>query len=300
MPAKAEIDVSRGYELLDFGEGRKLERFGDFTTDRPSPAAEGSRRRRPNLWERAHFRFLKTRGETGEWKASRGGLPTEWTMRWAELTFRIRPNPSGNVGLFPEAATVWRALRPLRIEPEPPLRMLNLFAYTGGATLAAAAAGAHVVHVDSSAASVSVARENASLSGLAEAPIRWIVEDARKFVQREVRREQSYDLVLLDPPTWGHGPKGQAWRFEEDLDGLLDDAAALVRAAAGRIVLTGHAPGWDAERARRHLLERTKVVGATAHELSIAAADGRTLPAGWIAVASFAEQGRFSSERDDA
>jgi 23S rRNA (cytosine1962-C5)-methyltransferase len=263
MPAKAENDERAGYELLDFGEGRKLERFGDLTLDRPSPAAEAFPRRQPKLWDRADFRFRKLGGETGEWKANRSGLPAEWTIRWEGLTFRIRPNPSGNVGLFPEAANVWRSLESPHSGPSRPMRMLNLFAYTGGATLAAARTGAQVVHVDSSSASVTIARENASLSGLTEAPIRWIVEDARKFVQREVRREQSYDLVLLDPPTWGHGPKGQAWRFEEDLDALLDDVATLVRPAAGKIVLTGHAPGWDAERARRHLRDRYRSVRTT-------------------------------------
>lgn len=296
MPAKAEIVEREGYVLLDFGDGRKLERFGAFTVDRPSPAAEGLSRQDPKLWNQADFRFRKTRGETGEWKASRGGLPAEWTMRWDDLTFRIRPNPSGNIGLFPEAATVWRLLRS---SPARPLRMLNLFAYTGGATLAAAADGAEVVHVDSSATSVSVARDNAELSGLSTAPIRWIVEDARKFVQRELRREQSYDVVLLDPPTWGHGPKGQAWRFEEDLDGLLDDVAALVRPAQGRLLFTGHAPGWDAQRAERHLRERFRCEHASARELSIPAADGRRLPAGWLAVANFFRNGGNSSDRDD-
>jgi 23S rRNA (cytosine1962-C5)-methyltransferase len=296
MPAKAEIVEPRGYELLDFGEGRKLERFGDYTVDRPSPAAEGFPRREPKLWDRSDFRFRKLRGETGEWKASRSDPPAEWTLRWDDLVFRIRPNPSGNVGLFPEAATVWRLLRSL---PARPLRMLNLFAYTGGATLAAAANGAEVVHVDSSATSVSVARDNAELSGLAGAPIRWIVEDARKFVQRELRREQTYDVVLLDPPTWGHGPKGQAWRFEEDLDGLLDAASALVRPAKGRIVFTGHAPGWDAKRAERHLRERSGCERTSARELSIACAGGRRLPAGWLAVASFSKSDGTSSDRDD-
>lgn len=296
MPAKAENGERLSYELLDFGEGRKLERFGAYTVDRPSPPAEGFTRRAPKLWDRADFRFRKLRGETGEWKSNRGGLPAEWTMQWNDLTFRIRPNPSGNVGLFPEAATVWAALRSL---PTRPLRMLNLFAYTGGATLAAAAIGAEVVHVDSSATSVGIARDNAALSGLGEAPVRWIVEDARKFVQRELRRKQTYDVVLLDPPTWGHGPKGQAWRFEEDLDPLLEDVSALARPANGYVLFTGHAPGWDAERAGVHLRERAKCRHAFARELTLAAQDGRKLPAGWLAVASFSQDdGNFFEKND--
>lgn len=296
MSAKAEIVEPQAYELLDFGDGRKLERFGDFTIDRPSPAAEDFQRREPKLWDRADFRFRKLRGETGEWKPCRNGLPAEWTIRWersaffAPRFFRIRPNANGNVGLFPEAATVWHLIETSLHGWERPPRMLNLFAYTGGATVAAARTGAQVVHVDSSSASVAVARENAALSGLAEAPIRWIVEDARKFVKRELRRNQTYDLVLLDPPTWGHGPKGQAWRFEEDLDELLHDAASLVRPSKGKLVFTGHAPGWDADRAKQHLLERTDCGRSIGRELWIPASDGRRLPAGWMAAAVFADQ----------
>lgn len=297
MPAKAEIVEREGYELLDFGDGRKLERFGDFTIDRPSPAAEEFQRREPKLWDRSDFRFRKLRGETGEWKASRAGLPAEWTIRWdrSDLPipprlFRIRPNANGNVGLFPEAATVWHLVETSLIGWARQPRMLNLFAYTGGATLAAARAGAQVVHVDSSSASVAVARENATLSGVVDAPIRWIVEDARKFVKRELRRNQTYDLVLLDPPTWGHGPKSQAWRFEEDLDELIDDAAGLVRPSKGKLVLTGHAPGWNADRAKRHLQERTSCGRSVGRELWIPASDGRRLPAGWMAAAVFADE----------
>lgn len=305
MPAKAENVVPQSYELLDFGEGRKLERFGEFVVDRPSPAAEGFALQHEARWGQADYRFRKTRGETGDWKRRRSDLPAEWTLEWHRIVFNIRPNASGNVGLFPEAATVWSHLVDLLPAGDRPPRLLNLFAYTGGATLAAACAGAEVVHVDSSAASVAVARENAAASGLAEAPIRWIVEDARKFVERERRRGQTYDFVLLDPPTWGHGPKGQAWRFEDDLPDLLTGVAALIEPVAGTILLTGHAPGWDADRAHRFLRKMIRCRDANARSLSIGCSDGRRLPAGWLAVARTGNEilgaaPRRAADRDDA
>jgi len=215
------------YELIDFGRGRRLERFGAILLDRPWPAVERHEPNRPEDWERADARFEGPRAGRGRWVARRT-LPETWTIELASLRFQLKPTPWGQVGVFPEQRANWQwiarqfgaqahagvpagAAGPAESEPRR-LRLLNLFAYTGGSTLAAAAQGAEVVHVDAAANIVAWARRNAALSALEEHPIRWIVEDAQKFVRRELRRGNQYDGVILDPPSYGHGAHGEVWR----------------------------------------------------------------------------------------
>jgi 23S rRNA (cytosine1962-C5)-methyltransferase len=223
---------SANYELLDFGEGRKLERFGGVLLNRPSPAAEGVAKSRPDLWAGATARFRGPRTGDGSWSPnSKLWAPTEWHfVHEGEAAFRLQLEvlPSGQIGVFPEqrANWDWIARQVVRAKPQAVdgrlLRVLNLFAYTGGSTLAAAAAGAEVVHIDSAHSSVDRARQNALLSGLRDRPIRWIPEDAVKFCQREVKRGNRYDAVILDPPSYGHGPKGEPWKIGEHLLPLLE------------------------------------------------------------------------------
>jgi 23S rRNA (cytosine1962-C5)-methyltransferase len=243
------------YALLDVGDERRLERFGAIVVDRPAPGAIG-RPADPTAWTRADARFDRsTEGRIvhAAWTTV-DGVPIEpWRTTEADLLFELRLAPSGQVGLFPEQAANrrWIAGRVLdliagRGADEPAPVVLDLFAYTGGGTLAAVSAGAQATHVDASRPAVAWARRNAELNGLAERPVRWIADDAAAFVRREVRRGRRYDGIVLDPPTYGHGPGGADWRLERDLGPLLDGCAALLSDRPGAfIVLSAHTPGTD-------------------------------------------------------
>jgi 23S rRNA (cytosine1962-C5)-methyltransferase len=290
--------MSEDYALLDFGDGRKLERFGQFILDRPCPATEGGRRADPQTWSKATARFELTGeqrgGQRGQWSPT-GALPESWTIAIDTLRFEIKPTDFGHVGLFPEQIANWRWIaeqitKAAQSNARP--KVLNLFAYTGGSTLAAAAAGAEVVHVDSSRAAVAWARRNAELSGLSAAPIRWIVEDAPRFVRRELARGNRYDAVILDPPSYGHGPAGEAWKLENDLPALLSNCLALPAGRPNFILLTCHTEWFTADTARRLLAQPVDGVDhgceprkslLDARELTIVASNGRSLRCGLAA-----------------
>ncbi len=226
------------YELVDFGEGRKLERFGECLLDRPCPAAVGEVLAKPQAWGEAAARYDGQRAADGK-----------WLEKFAETVvdagfgkFGLAPLPSGQVGLFPEQFSNWEWIAEQCRRAAEPLRVLNLFAYTGGSTLAAASAGAEVTHVDSAKGMVARARANAEISGLGDRPVRWIVEDAVKFCQREVKRENAYDAVVLDPPSYGHGPKGEAWSIRRDLLPLLELCGKLTEGHRRFVLCTCHTP----------------------------------------------------------
>ena len=204
------------YELLDLDDGLKLERFGAAVVVRPAPAARGPRVLDAPAWGRAAAEYTR-RENRGEWRF-RAPLPDPWVVRSAGLQYVLKATPSGQVGFFPEQ-TFLRERIVRRLDPG--CRVLDLFGYTGGSTLAAAAAGAAVTHVDSARGVVRWARENAERNDLGGAPIRWIVDDAARFVAREARRGTTYDAVVLDPPSFGRGPKGEVWKIEKDLGALL-------------------------------------------------------------------------------
>ena len=231
------------YELLDLGSGARLERFGSRVVARPHPAAEG-RRRDPAAWGQAALTFESGAGWTGHDAAS------PWEMAFAGLRLELRPTATGQVGMFPEQAASWKWLRD-RVRPA--MAVLNLFAYTGVATLVAADVGASVVHVDASRPTVAWARRNAELSGLVDRPIRWIVDDAASFAARELRRGNRYDGVILDPPSYGHGAGSRTWRLEDDLAVLLDQVSELVGGPDGFVLLTAHTPGFGQERLAEEL-----------------------------------------------
>jgi 23S rRNA (cytosine1962-C5)-methyltransferase len=266
------------YELLDFGDGRKLERFGRILLDRPSPAAEDFERQAIALWNDADARFDR---EQANWIGNRPLEP--WTIRHDELTFELRATDFGHVGLFAEQADNWTWIAEQAKRAARPLKVLNLFAYTGGSTLAAAAAGAAVVHIDAASNVVQWARRNAELSLLAQQPIRWIAEDAAKFVERAVRRGNQYDAVILDPPTYGHGPSGQPWKLETDLAPLLAGLAALTKGQRAFILLTCHTPGYEAKTLSALLRSAMGPGNVAAGELYLATGAGRKLPSGHYA-----------------
>jgi len=245
---------SYGYELIDYGEGRKLERFGGYLLDRAAPAAEFDKRERTAEWKQANARYERTEKQQGQWLPE-GALPERWTVGFGPLTFEIKPTTFGHLGVFPEQAGNWEWIAQQCARAARPLRVLNLFAYTGGSTLAAAAAGAEVTHVDSAANVVDWAKRNAELSKLEDAPIRWLAEDARKYVRRELRRERRYDAIVLDPPSYGHGPKGEVWRLNRDLPRLLEGCAELAPEPAF-FLLTWHTTGLTPKKLRQMLPER--------------------------------------------
>ncbi len=275
------------YELLDFGDSRRLERFGEIVLDRPCPAAETFERADPDLWTRADARFEGRDELRGQW-TDRRELPERWVVAHGALRFELKRTEFGHLGLFPEQAENWDWIAKqshLWASHETPalrgLRVLNLFAYTGGSTLAAAAAGAEVVHVDAAKNIIAWARRNAELSGLADAPIRWIAEDALKFVKRELKRGNRYDALILDPPSYGHGPRGEVWRLSKHLPRLLDLCAELTAGRPQFMLLTCHTPGYDAESLGRMMSEAIgSENAAVAQPLTIRASDGRRLPSG--------------------
>jgi 23S rRNA (cytosine1962-C5)-methyltransferase len=216
------------YELLDSGSGRKLERFGEITLVRPEPQAEWSPSLPQKSWDAAHATFvLEPRSKNGQWKFAQPVSP-RWPMRRNNLSFWVEPTPSGHLGVFPDQASHWDWLAAiLQSAPAPP-KVLSLFGYTGLATLACVAAGAHVTHVDASRKAIKWARENQSLSQLTYRPIRWLVDDAQSFVARELRRGRTYDGLILDPPRFGRGPKGELWKVEDSLPALLRQCRKLL------------------------------------------------------------------------
>ncbi|NDC53805.1 MAG: class I SAM-dependent rRNA methyltransferase [Planctomycetia bacterium] len=242
----------RDPSLVDFGGGRRLELLGGVLVDRPLALPGLPGRRLPDAWPAAAAVFETGRGGAGTWRFSRP-VPDPWLVHMpldgpapVTLALEVRPAPSGQCGVFLEQVEQWRWLA--AVTP-PAARMLSLFAHSGAATLALVAAGAEVVHVDASPQALDLARSNARASGLAAAPIRWLREDARTFLAREIRRGARYDGVVLDPPSWGHGPKGQAFAIDRDLGPLLTDLAALIdRSGRGPILLTCHSPRWHHRR----------------------------------------------------
>jgi 23S rRNA (cytosine1962-C5)-methyltransferase len=203
------------YELIDCGEGEKLERWNKEFLVRPDPQAIWETPRRNPAWRRANARYLRSQTGGGHWEKRQ--LPESWQMRYGELTFQVKPMNFKHTGLFPEQAVNWDFAMEMIRGAGRPIRVLNLFAYTGAATVACAKAGASVCHVDAAKGMVAWARENAELSGLGKAPIRWIVDDCGKFVEREIRRGRRYDAIIMDPPSYGRGPSGEVWKLENNL-----------------------------------------------------------------------------------
>jgi len=250
------MEKTEDYELLDSGDGRKLERFGRVTLARPCAQALW-RPSNPALWTRATASFDR---EAGNRWHGRSALPRDWTITTAGLRFKLGGTDFGHLGIFPEQRAQWEWIRekvrrgegeevrstshlPTSSPPHLRLQVLNLFAYSGGSTVAAAQGGAEVCHLDAAKGMVQWARENASLNGLADHPIRWIADDAHKFMAREVRRGRRYDAIILDPPTFGHGASGETYKIERDLKTTLDLTRQLLSEHPVFVLFSSHSPG---------------------------------------------------------
>ena len=218
-------DGWKDYEVLDTGDGMKLERWGRIILSRPDPQVIWPKSR-PELWSKADAQYHRSVKGGGEWEFLKK-LPERWTVKYGSLEFYVHPTNFKHTGLFPEQAVNWDWMQGL-IRARGECRVLNLFGYTGGATMACAAAGAHVTHVDAAKGMVQWAGENRALSKIDETSVRWIVDDAIKFVEREIRRGNRYDGILMDPPSYGRGPKGEIWKLEDELYGLVDKCAGVL------------------------------------------------------------------------
>ncbi len=208
-------DEWRDFEIIDCSKGEKLERWGKYTLVRPDPQAIWDTKRTNPAWQRSSARYSRSSTGGGSW--DKGRLPEKWQVSYKELTFNVKPMNFKHTGLFPEQAVNWDFIMNKIRNAGRHINVLNLFAYTGGATVAAAAAGASVCHVDAAKGMVAWAKENAKASGLEDKPIRWIVDDCAKFVEREIRRGHTYDAIIMDPPSYGRGPSGEVWKLEESL-----------------------------------------------------------------------------------
>ena len=219
-------DNWKDYEVLDTSDGEKLERWGDYILVRPDPQVIWSTGHDAKEWKQKNGHYHRSEKGGGQWEFF--DLPNEWTISYRELTFHLKPFSFKHTGLFPEQATNWDWFSEKIRNAGRPVKVLNLFAYTGGATLAAAAAGATVTHVDASKGMVTWAKENAVSSGLKDAPIRWLVDDCVKFVEREIRRGNTYDAIIMDPPSYGRGPKGEIWKIEDMIHPLIRLCAKIL------------------------------------------------------------------------
>jgi 23S rRNA (cytosine1962-C5)-methyltransferase len=248
--------IVNDYQLLDSGDGRKLERFGDFVLNRPASQAVWRKTLPDDIWSNAHVIVDRDGKKT---LLQRSKIPSTWSTTIEGIVFKLSVTDFGHIGVFPEQRSNWERLQDLvahRIQHDSAPNILNLFAYSGGSTLACAKAGAKVTHLDASKGMVSWARENADLNGLSEAPIRWIVDDVIKFCERELRRGSTYDGIILDPPTYGRGKANEVFKIEEHLPYLLELCASLLTKTPLFILLSCHTPGFS-PTVLQHLLQQS-------------------------------------------
>ena len=272
----------KDFEVLDTGDGEKLERWGDVILRRPDPQTIWPKAD-PALWRQAQAWYHRSDKGGGEWEFF-SRLPEKWVIAHEALRFYVRPTGFKHTGLFPEQAAnwVWMAEK-LRQSGRKDLRVLNLFGYTGGATLACAQAGAHVTHVDAAKGMVQWAKENRELSQLPETSCRWIVEDALRFVQREIRRGNSYDGILMDPPSYGRGPTGEVWKLENELYGLIDTCAQVLSPEPLFFLVNSYTTGFQAS-VLSNIIEKCVVSRfggqVDSQELCLPVSTGGVLPCG--------------------
>ncbi len=278
------------YSLLDFGNALRLEQWGPYRLVRPDPTAEGGPTR-PELWASADAIYTGEKGK-GAWVQPHP-LPEHWPVAFDDVQMAVRLAPYKHTGVFPEQLRNWRWMREQAKKTARPLSVLNLFAYTGGATVALARDGHKVTHVDAARPTIGWAKENAALNHLPSDAVRWILEDAAVFVEREVKRGKTYDGIILDPPAFGHSPTGKTWRVERDLAPLLEQCAMILHDQPAFIVLNGYARHDTPESFRRLLsgvlLAKTSLKNfkIDARELILEAEDGRILSTGAVARCAF-------------
>ena len=271
----------KDYEVLDTGDGEKLERWRDVILRRPDPQAIWPKQR-PELWGRADAHYHRSSRGGGEWEFFKK-LPDRWTVRCGELEFYVRPTGFKHTGLFPEQAVNWDWMAELIRGAHRPIRVLNLFGYTGGATCACAAAGAHVTHVDAAKGMVQWAGENRKLSRIDETSVRWIVDDVLKFVQREARRGRKYEGILMDPPSYGRGPGGEVWKLENELFGLVEACEKVLAEDALFMLINSYTTGLQPAVLHNMLTmtaARSRGGRVTADEIVLPVTAGGVLPCG--------------------
>lgn len=266
------------YELLDSGEGEKLERFGNVVLSRPDPQAIWKKTLGNAEWEKAEARFAKD----GKNWSKKGSVSENWNISMGDMTFSIALSAFKHTGIFPEQYPNWQWIQDVIKKAERPVHVLNLFGYTGGATVASLKGGASVCHVDGSKTAIERAKENAKLSGVEKKPVRWILDDALKFVKREVRRGNVYDAIIMDPPTYGHGPSKELWKIEEHLSELITECKKILSKEPLFIIINGYASGYSALSYRNAVLSLVSDSGVIEYgELSIMPVNGTNiLPAG--------------------
>lgn len=233
----------KDFELLDSGNGEKLERYGSYILRRPDPEALWEKSKDLAIWDRAELRFVRN-GTKTKW-ITKEGAPKNWNISYGDLNFSIRPTSFKHTGLFPEQLPNWQWTEKVIRKENRKVSVLNLFGYTGGATLACAKAGAEVCHVDGSKTAVEWARVNAKLSGLEDAPIRWIVEDVLVFLKREIKRGHKYDAIIMDPPSFGHGPKDELWKIEDSFLELMKLCKEILSENPSFILINGYTAGYS-------------------------------------------------------
>ena len=278
-------DNWKDYEVIDTSNGEKLERWGDYLLVRPDPQVIWNTPKRHYGWKKMNGHYHRSKKGGGEWEFF--DLPEQWSIHYRDLTFHLKPFSFKHTGLFPEQATNWDWFSEKIKNAGRPVKVLNLFAYTGGATLAAAAAGASVTHVDASKGMVSWAKENAQLSGLSDKPIRWIVDDCKKFVEREIRRGSKYDAVILDPPSYGRGPGGEVWKLEEHVYELVSLVAEVLTDEPLFVLLNSYTTGLSASTMAYVLGSAMKKFGGkvSAEEIGLPVTQsGMALPCGSSAI----------------
>lgn len=274
----------KDYELLDSGDGEKLERYGKYIFRRPDPQALWEKQLSLDEWGRTDANFRRD-GQKGDWDL-KPGLPERWDIEFGGLKFWIRPTSFKHTGLFPEQLPNWDWIRECIRGAKRPVNVLNLFGYTGGASIAAAQAGASVTHIDGSKVAIKWGRDNAELSGLADKPIRWILEDAREFVRREIKRGNKYDGILLDPPAFGHGPNKELWKIEDHLPELLKMCREIMSDKPLFFLVNGYASGYSAiayENNLKPMFEKFAGVFEKGELTIEEATSGRLLPCGIFA-----------------
>ena len=238
-------DNWKEYELLDASSGERLERWGDVILIRPDPQVIWNTEKKHPLWHDAHARYLRSSSGGGKWQVYKK-IPDSWQVCYRDLTFHVKPMGFKHTGIFPEQAVNWDLASQIIRDSERPLSVLNLFGYTGCATVACLNAGASVCHVDASKGMVAWAKENAAASGVADRPVRWIVDDCSKFVAREIRRGRRYDGIILDPPSYGRGPSGEIWKLEEQLYSFIELCADVLSDDPSFVILNSYTTGLSA------------------------------------------------------
>ena len=280
----------KDYELIDCSDGERLERWRDIILVRPDPQVIWKTPKNSKLWNNAHAVYNRSSTGGGSWTVNKK-MPDVWQIGFNDLKFNIKTMGFKHTGLFPEQAVNWEYTADVIRKANRPVKVLNLFAYTGGATVAALKAGAAVTHVDASKGMTAWAKENAALSGVADRPVRWLVDDCIKFVAREIRRGNTYDIIIMDPPSYGRGPSGEVWKLEDEVYGFVENCTNLLSENALMMLINSYTTGLSPS-VMQYILSETagRKLGGTAFSdeigLPVSSKPGRVLPCGasafWI------------------